>query len=100
MIVRFNFNSDMTKLSADTNRYGLSPTMNIGALSYPDEWLRKVGYTDFPLPPIETQCPPLCPGSSLQLGAQAASDQPGSQSEFGSGWIFCLAFAAGAVAFS
>lgn len=61
MLIRFNFNADMTKISANTERTGKSPTMDIAALSYPDEWLRQVGYTEFPMPPMETACPPLCP---------------------------------------
>jgi len=73
MLVHFSDNSDIPKVSA-THDAGVDANIaggvdeDIASLSYPAWWLRAVGFANaLPLPPVESQCPPVCPGSTQLL---------------------------------
>lgn len=66
MLIRFADNSDISRISKQPNTPvgGGGWDENTASLSYPAWWLRAVGYNKGPPPiPVETQCPPMCPGA-------------------------------------
>jgi len=69
MLIRFADNSDISRISTQSRTpVGVGLDENTASLGYPAWWLRAVGFMQGPpLPPIETQCPPLCPATTQLL---------------------------------
>jgi dipeptidase len=78
LIFHFSDNSDIPRmyvtplnLESEQRRNGMFRTENLQSFSYPDWWLRTVGFSEGPPPvPTERQCPPLC-GEALNLSDPA-----------------------------
>merc|ERR1711892_1037504 len=71
MLTRFSDNSDIPRIATTVHNVGADE--NTASLGYPAWWLRAVGFAKGQPPPVESQCPPLCPGPVELLGEDDSS---------------------------